>query len=63
MKLKTSGLLLMTLLLVTTNHALLELPLHHAYFLLPVGLVIGALDQRMAREPVFTTAPWTMALE
>ena len=54
--------LLMTLLLVTTNHALLELPLHHAYFLLPVGLVIGVLDQRMAREPVFTTARWTMAL-
>ena len=54
--------LLMTLLLVTTNHALLELPLHHAYFLLPVGLVIGVLDHRVAGARVLTTARWTMVM-
>ncbi len=34
------------LLLMMGNHAMLELPLHHAYFLLPVGLLAGALEAR-----------------
>jgi hypothetical protein len=41
------------LLLVVANHAMLELPLYYAYFLLPVGLVMGALDVRLGREQIF----------
>lgn len=37
---------LVTLLLVVANHAMLELPLHYAYFLLPAGLVMGILESR-----------------
>jgi len=39
--------LMFLLILVVGNHAMLELPLHYAYFLLPTGLVIGALDIRL----------------
>lgn len=39
-------------LLVVANHAMLELPLQHAYLLLPVGLVIGALDVRLGLRPL-----------
>ena len=39
--------ILVLFLLVVGNHAMLELPLHHAYFLLPVGLVMGSLDVRL----------------
>ena len=35
------------LVVVVGNHAMLEFPLHYAYFLLPTGLVIGALDTRL----------------
>lgn len=38
--------LLVVLLLVVANHAMLELPLHYAYFLLPAGLVMGVLESR-----------------
>lgn len=40
--------LLLLLVVVVANHAMLELPLHYAYFLLPTGLVIGVLDVRLA---------------
>lgn len=43
---------MMLFLLVMANHAMLELPLHHAYFLLPFGLILGALDQHLAVVPV-----------
>lgn len=43
---------LILFLLVIANHAMLEHPLHYAYFLLPVGLVIGALEQRLDTRPV-----------
>lgn len=32
-------------------HAMLELPLHYAYFLLPTGLVMGVLNQRVGGKP------------
>lgn len=35
--------ILVSMILVMLIHASLELPLHHAYFLLPTGLIIGAL--------------------
>jgi len=40
------GLLLFLLVAVVANHAMLELPLHYAYFLLPTGLAIGVVDSR-----------------
>lgn len=52
-------LVLLLFLFVVGNHAMLELPLHHAYFLLPTGLVMGALNVRLTQVPVLTTARWT----
>jgi O-antigen ligase len=43
---------LVLFLLVIANHAMLELPLYYAYFLLPVGMVMGALDTRQGAQPV-----------
>lgn len=40
-------------LLVVANHAMLELPLYYAYFLLPVGLVMGLLDVQLGRRQLF----------
>ncbi len=39
--------LMFLLVMVVGNHAMFELPLHYAYFLLPAGLVMGALDTRL----------------
>ena len=36
-------------------HAMLELPLYYAYFLLPLGLIVGMIDVRLHHRPVFTT--------
>ena len=52
--------LLMLFLLVALNHAMLELPLHHAYFLLPVGLVAGVLDVRVGVRALYSSAHWVM---
>lgn len=52
--------LLILFLLVVFNHAMLELPLHHAYFLLPAGLVMGALNARLNMRPVFTVRRWSV---
>jgi hypothetical protein len=41
-------------------HAMLELPLHYAYFLLPTGLVIGVLNHRIGGAPAWTTPRWTL---
>ena len=49
---------LLLFLLVIGLHAMLELPLHYAYFLLPVGLVMGALNVRLNVHPVLSTARW-----
>lgn len=40
------------MLMVVSVHAMLELPLHYAYFLLPVGIVIGALNENLKLWPV-----------
>ena len=50
---------LMMFLLVVGNHAMLELPLHHAYFLLPVGLVMGALNVRSKFRPLLVIGRWS----
>lgn len=49
---------LVMFLLVVANHAMLELPLHFAYFLLPVGLVMGVLDTRLGARPVLVVGRW-----
>ncbi|MCE1181076.1 MAG: Wzy polymerase domain-containing protein [Rhodocyclales bacterium] len=33
-------------------HACLELPLHHAFFLLPLGLILGVIGQRVGADSV-----------
>ncbi|BDT73869.1 hypothetical protein os4_34220 [Comamonadaceae bacterium OS-4] len=43
--------LFMFMLLVVLVHANLELPLHHAYFLLPAGLLVGALIASDGHSP------------
>ena len=52
---------LVLFLLVVANHAMLELPLHYAYVLLPVGLIAGALNARQVATTVFTTGRWPFA--
>lgn len=47
--------LLVVMLLVVANHAMLELPLHYAYFLLPTGLVMGILESRQNAQTRFVT--------
>ena len=39
-------------------HAMLELPLHYAYFLLPVGLVVGVLNERLKFHVLFSMPVW-----
>lgn len=46
---------LVLFLLVIGLHAMLELPLHYAYFLLPVGLVMGVLNVRLHTPAVLVT--------
>jgi O-antigen ligase len=43
---------LMLVLLVVANHAMFELPLYYAYFLIPTGLVMGALHTRLGVQPI-----------
>ena len=50
--------ILMMLLLVAANHAMFEMPLYYVYFLLPVGLVVGALNVRHGAKVLFTTGRW-----
>jgi O-antigen ligase len=52
--------LLLTFIAIVGNHAMLELPLHYAYFLLPVGLVIGALEGRLSEGSKFYSPRWTL---
>ena len=40
-------------------HAMLEYPLHYAYFLLPAGLVAGLVCVRCRFLPAFSARPWT----
>ena len=50
------------LLLVVGNHAMLENPLYHGYFLLPAGLAIGALSVQTASPPIFRTGRWAIVV-
>lgn len=50
--------LLLLFVMVVANHAMLEFPLQYAYFLLPVGLMMGAIDTRFGFRSVLTTGRW-----
>lgn len=41
-------------------HAMLELPLHYAYFLLPTGMVMGVLNSRIGGKLMWSTPRWTL---
>lgn len=47
--------LLMLCVTAMSTHAMLELPLYYAYFLLPLGLMIGMLDVRLNSRYAFVT--------
>lgn len=47
-------------LLVVFNHAMLELPLYFAYFLFPVGMVMGTLNTRLSEQPIFLMGRWIL---
>lgn len=49
---------LVLFLLVVANHAMLELPLYYAYFLLPTGMVMGMLNVRLGARAVYSIRPW-----
>ena len=51
---------LLMLLLVIGNHAMLELPLSHGYFLFPVGLVLGALNTRLNAPVLMAGSRWLL---
>lgn len=53
--------LLLIFVMILGNHAMLELPLHYVYFLLPLGFVIGVLEKRLPDSQLFFTTPrWTL---
>lgn len=45
--------MLLMFVVVIANHAMFELPLHHAYFLLPLGLIMGLLNHESQKEPIW----------
>ena len=51
--------MLMLFLLVVANHAMFELPLYFAYFLLPVGMVVGGLNTRLGAQTIALVGRWT----
>lgn len=53
---------LLLLLLVVGNHAMLEFPLQYAYFLLPVGLIMGALNVRLHARPTLIVGRWCVVV-
>lgn len=53
---------LLLFLLVVGNHAMLELPLHYAYFLLPAGLMMGALNVRLHVRPILSVGRWSVVV-
>jgi O-antigen ligase len=50
--------LLFAMLVVLGNHAMFELPMNYVYFLMPAGLVIGALDARLRRHAAVVRLGW-----
>jgi hypothetical protein len=63
----SQDLLLLMVVFSVGVHAMLELPLYYAYFLLPLGLVVGVLGIRLRQPQLFfsssriTVAVWLLA--
>jgi O-antigen ligase len=53
---------LVLMLLAIGNHAMLENPLYHGYFLIPVGVVIGAVSVHTASQTIFKTGRWVIVV-
>lgn len=51
---------LFLVLVVVGIHAMVELPLHYAYFLIPTGLVMGILNVRLGASVLWTSSRWTL---
>lgn len=51
-------LLMLLFLVVLFTHAMLEFPLQYAYFLLPAGLIMGALNASLDLRVVFNSSRW-----
>jgi O-antigen ligase len=51
--------LMLLFLAVLSVHAMLEYPLQYAYFLLPAGLMAGALNTSLGLRVLFQTPKWT----
>lgn len=47
--------LMVLFVVVVVNHAMLEFPLQYAYFLLPTGLMVGALNTRLMGHGVWSS--------
>jgi O-antigen ligase len=52
--------ILLLFLLLLANHAMFELPLYYAYFLLPAGLIMGSLHTRLDVRPVLLIGRWVL---
>lgn len=52
--------ILLLAVLVIGLHAMLELPLHYAYFLLPTGIFVGMLNERLGYKVAFRTGRWAL---
>jgi O-antigen ligase len=51
--------LMLLFLCVLVVHSMLEYPLQYAYFLLPAGLILGALNASLGFSVIFQTPKWT----
>ena len=49
---------LVAFVMILGTHAMLEFPLQYAFFLLPFGLVAGALHTNLGFQPVFKNKQW-----
>lgn len=54
--------ILLMAVLVIGLHAMLELPLHYAYFLLPTGIFVGVLNERLGLRVAFRTGRWVLVV-
>lgn len=54
------GLICLLALMVMGVHAMLEFPLHHAFFLLPTGILIGIVNRHSDYKGIVQTKPWTL---
>ena len=54
--------LLMCFIIAVAVHAMLELPLHYAYFLLPTGFMIGIISAKQNERVIVRSRRWSLGL-